>query len=853
MAQLFVNFVRSELSQTVLVGGTTIFIDSADAALLPSFGVGDKLRGTLSDGITPPEIIEVTARTGGTLTITRALESTAAREWPAGTRLTFGTTAGLLGSALNAAQAKFRWTGTATGTNAYTLTVVGVLPVPTDGDEITFIIPNTNTTVVTLTVTDGVTPIGPFSARNIDGAEFGAGSFAAGFYASLRWVASVGRWVASSLVSSSLPVTAINDGPLIPVNMLNNGELNLWDLGTSFNTPATETETANNWDIGYDGAIGTFTISRQAFTPGQIEVEGQPLWFWRWDQTVAGSGSTTRNTRNRIKAGSGASWRNGRQVTMSVWLKADSPRTVTLIVSQNFGTGGTPSAGTSTSQAVSVTTAWQKFTFTTTLASTAGKTFGTNEDHFVSAGLNFPINTTMTIDVAMMQLEPGPRASSIASAWPVPPERGGLGLTGVTLAELLGKIAVPLRTALLTVDGAGSLLDADLLDALNSTDFVRTTGSVTENVTGVKTFQSTVRISNTNPRFILDETDGAADAKKWLLEATGGVAFFRALNDAEAATTDFVSFTRAGGTASTVTTAVPIRAPDGSLAAPSYSWTSDPDTGFMHPVSANQMDVVVGGQTQWRFTTSFFFSNATIANAGIQVSAGTAGGPTLSFIDDVDCGSYRIGADNIGFATGGVLRYDVSNARFQLAQPLFGDAAGSAAAPSIVPDSADSNTGLYGIAGDQMGITTGGVLRADFDTARLLLAASFDLQLNVPLDPGSTGSVGYRGAPVNTQNVAYQFVLSDAGRTVLHDETSARTWTIPANASVAFPIGTTIIIDNTGNGGGAPGALTITITTDTLRRGDGVAGMGNRTVAANAVAIIRKTKATEWVITGIFT
>lgn len=118
--------------------------------------------------------------------------------------------------------------------------------------------------------------------------------------------------------------------------------------------------------------------------------------------------------------------------------------------------------------------------------------------------------------------------------------------------------------------------------------------------------------------------------------------------------------------------------------------------------------------------------------------------------------------------------------------------------------------------------------------------------------PGSVFSAGFRGTPQNTQNAAYTFVLTDAGKTIYHDETSARTWTIPANASVAFPIGTVIVLDNTGNGSGVPGAITLAITSDTLRRGDGTAGTGSRTIAANAVAAIRKTKATEWSITGSF-
>lgn len=112
----------------------------------------------------------------------------------------------------------------------------------------------------------------------------------------------------------------------------------------------------------------------------------------------------------------------------------------------------------------------------------------------------------------------------------------------------------------------------------------------------------------------------------------------------------------------------------------------------------------------------------------------------------------------------------------------------------------------------------------------------------------SVREIGTRGVPQNAQNSNYGFLLSDAGGHVFHDSATPHTWTIPANASVAFPIGSAITVAN--NTGG--GALTIAITTDTLRRGDGTAGTGNRTVGPDSVATLLKTKATEWMITGKF-
>ena len=107
---------------------------------------------------------------------------------------------------------------------------------------------------------------------------------------------------------------------------------------------------------------------------------------------------------------------------------------------------------------------------------------------------------------------------------------------------------------------------------------------------------------------------------------------------------------------------------------------------------------------------------------------------------------------------------------------------------------------------------------------------------------------GTRGIPQSTQNGTYTFALSDAGSQVYHSSASAHTWTIPANSSVAFPVGSVITLVND-NGGGN---VTVAITTDTLRRGDGTAGTGSRTLGPDAVASLVKITSTSWMITGAF-
>lgn len=110
-----------------------------------------------------------------------------------------------------------------------------------------------------------------------------------------------------------------------------------------------------------------------------------------------------------------------------------------------------------------------------------------------------------------------------------------------------------------------------------------------------------------------------------------------------------------------------------------------------------------------------------------------------------------------------------------------------------------------------------------------------------------TVAVGFRTIPQNSQSAAYTLVLADSGKHILHPsaDTTARTFTIPANGNVAYPVGTAITIINQ-NGAGV---VTIAITTDTMRLA-GAGTTGSRTLAANGVATAIKITSTEWIISG---
>jgi hypothetical protein len=105
--------------------------------------------------------------------------------------------------------------------------------------------------------------------------------------------------------------------------------------------------------------------------------------------------------------------------------------------------------------------------------------------------------------------------------------------------------------------------------------------------------------------------------------------------------------------------------------------------------------------------------------------------------------------------------------------------------------------------------------------------------------------VGFRNTPINSQSAAYTLVLADAGKTILHPDSdnNARTFTIPANGSVAYPVGTVITFVNMKN------TVTIAITTDTMYLA-GPGTTGSRTLAEYGVATAVKLTSTTWLISG---
>jgi hypothetical protein len=203
-------------------------------------------------------------------------------------------------------------------------------------------------------------------------------------------------------------IASINNGPLAGFrNRIINGNFDIWQRGTSFSSPATGAYTADRWKVFHNGSGTTRTVERVSFPLGGDGVPGEPAYFLRFGQTVAGTGATLNTVTQPIED---VRTFAGQQVTVSVYIRATSAITLPYLqLIQFFGTGGSPSAQVFTSllTSVSITTSWQRIQATVTVPSILGKTLGSGGDSNLAFDIGLPINTTFSVDIAQVQIEPG--------------------------------------------------------------------------------------------------------------------------------------------------------------------------------------------------------------------------------------------------------------------------------------------------------------------------------------------------------------------------------------------------------------------------------------------------------------
>ena len=185
-------------------------------------------------------------------------------------------------------------------------------------------------------------------------------------------------------------------------NLIINGNFDVWQRDTSFtgSVSGTSAYTADRWKAG--GGTST-TVSRQTFTLGQTDVPGEPTYYAQWAIT---NNSQNYEFQQRIED---VRTLAGQKATISFYARRTTGSiTVGVRTVQYFGTGGSPSSSVVVSAGTpSLTTSWQKFTYTVDIGSVSGKTLGSDNNHALWVGFQVNDTNTGTIEIAQFQVEAG--------------------------------------------------------------------------------------------------------------------------------------------------------------------------------------------------------------------------------------------------------------------------------------------------------------------------------------------------------------------------------------------------------------------------------------------------------------
>ena len=322
---------------------------------------------------------------------------------------------------------------------------------------------------------------------------------------------------------------------------------------------------------------------------------------------------------------------------------------------------------------------------------------------------------------------------------------------------------------------------------------------------------------------------GTAGQSAHVINATGALGLSTNLG-----TTPALSGTTGYGTSGQVLTSA------GSAAAP--TWTT-PATGTVTSVTGTAPVVSSGGATP-----AISMAAATTSVNGYLTSTdwttfnnkGSGTVTAVSFTGGVI--SVATGTTTPAFTvagTSGGVPYFSSATTWATSAALAASAlvigGGAGAAPSTVT----TGTGVV----TALGVNTGSSGAFVVNGGALGTPTSGTLS-NTTVD--GTNGVGYINIPQNSQSAAYTLVLADAGKHIYHPTTdaNARTFTIPANSSVAYAVGTAVSFINM-----TSQVVTIAITTDTMYLSS-AGTTGSRSLAQYGTATAVKITSTSWIISG---
>ena len=247
-------------------------------------------------------------------------------------------------------------------------------------------------------------------------------------------------------------------------------------------------------------------------------------------------------------------------------------------------------------------------------------------------------------------------------------------------------------------------------------------------------------------------------------------------------------------------------------------------------------------------------SGNTTFTGPILASNGTAAAPSFSFSSNTNTGMFRQGSNSISFATGGTTQLSINSS----GDLQVGNSGTSGISATFLKNSSNVNYLKFsgGIASSPVKIEADGTdtnISIAFNikgTGTLNVSNVTNYENNVSADDDIPNKKfiddNYLGTDqdINTQTgTTYTAALSDKNGTIEMNNASANTFTIPANSSVAFSVKSRFDVVQYGAG-------TTTIQADTGVTLNGVSG-GSATIQAQYSGVTIYKRATdEWIMIG---
>ena len=281
------------------------------------------------------------------------------------------------------------------------------------------------------------------------------------------------------------------------------------------------------------------------------------------------------------------------------------------------------------------------------------------------------------------------------------------------------------------------------------------------------------------------------------------------------------------GTFNINTTGQPVVAGTIISAATFNALTADLGTGLTTAVTKDGQTTTTARIPFAQGITSTLVTDASSVSTGSIITAGGVGIAKKLYVGtDANIGGNAAITGTLGVT--GITTYS--------AQPIFSSLTASSAVAT------DASKGL-------VSVTNTGTGSNVLATSPTLVTPALGTPSSGTLSSctvDGTDAVGFRNIPQNSQSAAYTLVLADAGKHIFHPSTdaNARTFTIPDNGSVAYPIGTAITFINM-----TAAVVTIAITTDTMYLST-LGTTGSRSLAQYGSAKAIKMTSTTWLISG---